>query len=315
MQSNNFTQISITKEYASSIKNIYITSFKIVNIDLNFTKFEFPFENLVTLACYNFKLKHFSNINNNVTYLLFSNVSWTSIKSYYFTDLIKLKKLFIVHNNIRIIQNYTFKGLISLFYLELNNNNITCIEADAFYGLVNLLYLELNYNSLVELCMDTFNIYNKIVIFKHIDIQNNRLNIIKSGLFFSNYIHKLNLSNNIINSIEINAFDIKLKILNSDINVGQLSTIAENMFDNLQKLKTDTVLNNTIMCNCQKFNWTFNNAILKLMNISKHYYIVCNKLENVVMTCTNTKGKYIYIYIYIYTYLYIYLVYIFSIYT
>ena len=267
---------------------------------MDFTKFEFTFDNLESLKCSNFKLMNISNVNINLVFLIFDNVYWTSIPTYFLEHLIQLELLVINHNNIRIIHNYTFKSLISLYHLELNNNNITYIEADAFYGLVNLLYLELNYNSLVELCMDTFNIYNKIVVFEYIEIQNNRLNIIKSGLCFSNYIHKLDLSNNIINSIEINAFDIKLKILKSDINVGTLSTIAETMFGNLRELKNDTILNDTIMCNCQIFNWNFNNTILILMNIFKHYYIGCNQLENISMTCTHIKGKYIYIYIYIY---------------
>ena len=265
---------------------------------MDFTKFEFTFDNLESLKCSNFKLMNISNVNTNLTELIFDNVHWTSIPTYFLADLIQLEILVINHNNIRIIHNYTFKSLISVFLLELNNNNITYIEADAFYGLVQLLYLELNNNSLVELCMDTFNIYNKLVIFEYIKIQNNRLQIIKSGLFFSNYIHKLDLSNNTIKSIEINAFDIKLKILKLDINVGTLSTIAETMFGNLQKLKNDTILNNTIMCNCQSFNLKFNNTRLTLMNMSKLYYIGSDKLEKVLWTCTNTKGIYIYIYNY-----------------
>ena len=69
------------------------------------------------------------------------------------------------------------------------------------------------------------------------------------------------------------------------------------MFGKFKKLKTDTVLNKIIMCNCQTFNWIFNHSILQLMNISKHYYIGGLQLENVSMTCTNTKVIYIYIFI------------------
>ena len=267
-----------------------------VNIDLDFTKFEFPFDNLQLLECYNFKLINVSNINTNVTYLIFSNVSWTSIKSYYFTDLINLHKLHIVRNNISIIHNNTFKDLINLSYLELHLNNITYIETGAFYGLVRLEYLKLDFNDLVELNMDIFNIYNKIQMFKYISILKNPIKSIKSGIFISNNINTLHLSNNYINIIEMNAFNVKLKILKIH------STIAQNMFVKLNKIKIDTVLNHTIMCNCQTFNsfQTFNHYILKLMNISKHYYIGCLQLESVSMTCTNTKGKYIYIYIYIY---------------
>ena len=151
--------------------------------------------------------------------------------------------------------------------------------------------------------MDTFNIYNKIVHFEYIKIKGNRLKIIKSGLFFSDDIKQLDLSNNTINSFEINALNVKLKILKSYSNVD-LSTIAQYMFGNMKKLKNDTVLNNTIMCNCQTFNWTFKHKILKIWNVSKHYYIVCNQLISIFKNCTINKGNFIYIYIYIYNYYY-----------
>ena len=276
-----------------------ITANQTVNIDLDFTKFEFSFDNLDFVGFYSFKLINVSTINTHVTYLIFSNVYWTSIKSYYFTNLINLQELQIFRNNIRIIHNYTFKDLRNLNNLELHNNNITYIETGAFYGLIRLVYLKLDYNALVELNMDTFNIYNKIKIFEYISIITNPIKSIKSGIYISNNIKKLYLSNNYIDSIEINAFDVKLKILKIH------SNIAQNVFGKLKKIKIDTLLKHTIMCNCQKFNWNFNNSILKLMNISKHYYIGCLQLENVSMTCTNTKGKYIYIYIYIYIYNYI----------
>ena len=272
-----------------------ITANQTVNIDLDFTKFEFPFDNITKLGFYSFKLINVSNINTHVTYLIFSNVYWTSIKSYYFTDLINLHTLNILRNNISIIHNNTFKGLIYLSYLDLHNNNITYIETGAFYGLIRLEYLKLDSNALVELNMDTFNIYNKIQIFEYISILRNPIKSIKSGIFISNKINSLHLSNNYINIIDINAFNMKLKILKIH------STIAQNMFVKLKKIKIDTLLNHTIMCNCHTFNsfQTFNHSILKLMNISKHYYIGCLQLESVYMTCTNTKGKYIYIYIYI----------------
>ena len=264
-------------------------------IDLDFSKFEFPFDNLQLLKCYNFKLINISNINTNVTYLIFNNVSWTSIKSYYFTDLINVHALNIFSNNISIIHNYTFKDLINLSDLALHLNNITYIESGAFYGLVRLEYLNLDSNALVELNMDIFNIYNKLQMFEYITILRNPIKSIKSGIFISNNINTLHLSNNSIYSIEINAFNMKLNILKIH------STIAQNMFVKLKKIKIDKLLNHTIMCNCHTFNYfqTFNHSILKLMNISKHYYIGCLQLESVSMTCTNTKGKYIYIYIYI----------------
>ena len=283
-----------------------ISANQTVDIDLDFTKFEFPFDNLQLLKCYNFKLINISNINTNVTYLIFNNVSWTSIKSYYFTDLINVHALNIFSNNISIIHNYTFKDLINLSDLALHLNNITYIESGAFYGLVRLEYLNLDSNALVELNMDIFNIYNKLQIFQYISITRNPIKSIKSGIFISNNIKGLYLSDNYIDSIEINAFNVKLKILKIH------SSNAQHIFVKLKKIKIDTLLNHTIMCNCQTFN-TFNHSILKLMNISKHYYIGCIQIKIVAMTCTHIKGKYIYIYIYIYItmhillYIYIYI--------
>ena len=170
-----------------------ISANQTLDIDLDFTKFEFPFDNIDTLGFNNFKLINISNINTNITYLIFNNVSWTSIKSYYFTDLINLHTLHIFRNNISIIHNYTFKDLINLLDLELHLNNITYIETGAFYGLVRLGYLNLDSNALVELNMDTFNIYNKIKIFEYISILKNPIKSIKSGIFISNNINTLHL--------------------------------------------------------------------------------------------------------------------------
>ena len=52
-----------------------ITSDQTVKIYLDFTPFKFSFDNLYKLACYNFKLINYSNINTNVINLVFKNVS------------------------------------------------------------------------------------------------------------------------------------------------------------------------------------------------------------------------------------------------
>ena len=283
---NNTTKLVITNS----------GDFKLFNIDLDFSQFPIPFNNIDTLECNTFKLTHISNIDIKLKYLYFIEVHCKYINSDYFSGLNKLQHLIIKNNNISSVHNFTFKGLIYLSYLDLDYNNITSIESDAFDGLIRLRCLRLNYNSLVELNTGIFTIYNKIGGYSYIEIRGNRIQIIKSGLFTTHYIERIDLSNNSISSIETNAFNTKLKILKLHDNV--LSTIDENVFGILKNVKNITIYNNQIICDHHKFNWIFNSTILTLLNSSINKYVKCHQL-NVslfefmkIKNWSNNKGKY-----------------------
>ena len=182
----------------SSIKSLVIITTVLVNIDLDFSKFSVKFNNLNRLECKYIELTNFSNVNSNLTYLYFSRVKLTDIKSYYFRGLIRLQTLSITNNNISRIQNDTFIDLISLLNLQLAHNNIKYIESSAFNGLLNVVSLQLNNNYLVNLNKDTFK-------------------------YFSTELQKLSIHNNLLTTIDEDIFGnlIKLnelKIFNKRIN-------------------------------------------------------------------------------------------------
>ena len=308
MSSNNFTEIRDIKTDNNNITTLIIKNTsdeKLFNIDLDFSKFQIPFDNIDRLECNLFKLIHFSNININVTYLYFVHSNWTNITSYYFSGLSKLQYLIIKYNNISSIKNNTFKGLISVFDLVLKHNYIVNIEAGAFDGLIRLSRLRLSYNSLVELNTGTFTIFNKLEGYEFINIRGNRLKMIKRGLFDSENIETIDLSNNSIISIESGAFNVTLKRLKLLLN-NVLSTIAENVFGRLKNMRNITIYNNKINCNCKKLNWIFNKVnnskILKFLNSSVNNFVKCYELNMNLFgfmkkKCTNNRGIYIYIYI------------------
>ena len=298
LKTNNLKEIENKNNVPNTIKYLIIyTDDKNLEIDLNFAIINISSLNtLHTIICFDMKLINISNITTNIQTLSFNNVYLNNIRSYFFTNLTKLESLNITDNNINKIFNYTFKDLSSLVVLELTKNNIKYIESGSFDGLIKLNSLNLNYNSITEFKAGTFAIYNKIGTYGIIKIRGNKLRHIKSGLFISHSIREIDISNNLISSIEINAFNTsQLEVLKVDNN--KLSTLDEHVFGNLTNLSILTIFNNTINCNCEQLKWVFNHPILHLLNSSANSYIKCNNENTYLLTfdnCTRNKGIYIY---------------------
>lgn len=86
-------------------------------------------------------------------------------------------------NNITRIQNGTFSGQSQLLFMFLINNNIQVVEEDAFVGLENILSLELNENRISALPPT---IFATLVAARHLDIEGNALTRIEEGTFSAN---------------------------------------------------------------------------------------------------------------------------------
>ena len=282
----------------TSYVNRLQTGNKPVNMELDFNTLSYTFNNVMSLQFSAIKLNSVININVDVTAITFITVYFTNIKYRYFEGLIKLKLLKIRFNDIRNITNDIFKDLKSLLTLDLETNNIKYITSGAFHGLIKLKTLRLNNNKIIGLDKGTFNIHNKTGIYESIEIRNNALKTIKSGLFISHYIKRIDLSINNISNIERNAFNTtQLETLYLHDNL--LSNIDERVFGNLNSnLKIFTIYNNNINCDCKIFKWLDENrTLLKFLNSSTNMYIKCYRLEIHLFeykkrnNCTSNKGK------------------------
>ncbi|CAH1991556.1 unnamed protein product [Acanthoscelides obtectus] len=126
----------ITKEYLHLLENITIS-------------------NEITLKIQNSTLKNISsNIFQNIRhirYLYLEDLVFTFPKNHtVFQFLDKLEHLAIINTNF-IMTKHTFKGLRNLKELYLLNNDIDVIEPGAFESLTSLQYLEITQNKLEDL--------------------------------------------------------------------------------------------------------------------------------------------------------------------
>ena len=186
-----------------------------------------------------------------------------------------MTKLYISLNNIRTINNHTFVNLISLTHLLLYNNSIEFIEYDAFININKLKRLNINNNKLIQININILKIdtyHNRSI--QLIEINENKLLIIKSFSFEYKSIESLYLSHNKIKSIEKNAFK-NTQIVNLFLKNNKLITIREHVFSNVKIIVH--LGRNKIQCNCDLI-WIINNE--KMKKILNHKYNEKTKCSN-----------------------------------
>ena len=294
---------------ANNISELLITSSYDVSLVLNASIFKKRFRYITILYCINFTLVNFSNINNNIEYILFERLNIHYLELHYFKNLNKLTNLSIIFNNISVIQNCTFNDLHKLNHLNLTENNIEHIESRAFAGLYSLVVLDLNFNSILELDIHTFRITNNLgnsltKTIQYIKLQGSKLQIIKSRSFIFDNMTSIDLSYNQINIIEKNGFDIKtISIINLKGNT--LSMIDIHVFSSIIIIDILFLFDNDIKCDCE-LHWIKNHTeMLKQLNQQTNIDIQCGTIQLLeyieYLNCPSAKGNiYIYIYIYIY---------------
>lgn len=113
-------------------------------------------------------------------------------------DAVHLNRLlYIIGNNIQIIQNGTFRNQANMSEMYLRRSGIEVIEEDAFQGLLNLNSLQLDGNRIRHLSPRTFFPLTKLAL---LTLGGNFLNRIDSELFSRN----IKLSNVYLEDNEIN---------------------------------------------------------------------------------------------------------------
>ncbi|QDU34382.1 Leucine Rich repeats (2 copies) [Poriferisphaera corsica] len=153
----------------------------------------------------------------------------------------------------------TLYPLASLFFLELGNNNFTTINADYFQGLTNLTSIDFSVNKLSIFDLNSFIFTPNL---KYLDLAYNDISSIKhlsatSSINTFDNLKFLSLVANKLTSIDASFFQNMKNI--EDVHLAfnyDLTTIAEDTFKDLKKIKTIT------LTNCNKLNLidgTFNN--------------------------------------------------------
>jgi Leucine-rich repeat (LRR) protein len=126
------------------------------------------------------------------------------IKGNYFSNLTKLKELFLSNNQISSIQSNSINTLISLVTLDLSDNSIFALDPRLFYNLASLEKLYLQNNVIHAITNQTFIHARRLT---DINLGYNLLTLLTPGLFFTlSNLKSLNLEKNPISRIILDCF-------------------------------------------------------------------------------------------------------------
>lgn len=164
-----------------------------------------------------------------------------------------IRHLSLSGNSITKLEQSPFEPLVNLKSLNLDSNNLDTLESTAFDGLVNLENLDISNNQLDSLENET--VFEKLKRLKRLELSGNRIKLLCRGVtnasingnWASSSLIRLDLSRNLIESIEANVFDglTNLKVLNLCYN--ELKKIEPKCFNALKRLVHLELGNNKIV--------------------------------------------------------------------
>ncbi|KAF5307394.1 hypothetical protein FQR65_LT06908 [Abscondita terminalis] len=148
-----------------------------------------------------------------------------------FDGFASLTSLYISGNEIEEIKDGCFEGLSHLKYLYLNNNNIKKLGIGCFKGLTKISELDLSCNKIAKMPVGCFAEFAMTVNCACLNLSNNLIEDIDIGAFKSLTVlyGSLDLSNNLIKRISTEMFH-NLLIEKFDLSNNKIETICENSF-------------------------------------------------------------------------------------
>ncbi|KAG5673694.1 hypothetical protein PVAND_003717 [Polypedilum vanderplanki] len=194
-------------------------------------------------------VKHINLTDNKITSVHFSLSFYTLLETLdisnnslqtlgvkNFVSQENLKKLFLQQNSIRKLSKETFKGMKELQFLDLSNNQIMEIDPHSFNELMRLSYLDLSNNILISIEQ---NVFQNLIGLETLLLTNNQLLKIphQNNFEFLYNLVQLDLSSNLIKQIENNSFQYTNKLRKLQLNGNVINIIDMLAFDGLVQLQ------------------------------------------------------------------------------
>lgn len=238
------------------LESLNISSNLIKHIDIGYliylTHFNISHNQLTTFNVYFYDTREYSTYSRNVcnlnttfdaetnenifisnlvevdfSYNRLSNMPFTFVKGVAF---LKLEKLLIVSNQLRIVTKDDFKKLTSLRHISLRSNLLNHLDNQSFFDLTSLKYLDMSYNFIEEIPQNLFVRQNsalETLLFAH-----NRLGSIPKEAFrHLESLKYLNLNGNRIKHLGDYSFGFMKSLVEVSLASNQIETIANNTFN------------------------------------------------------------------------------------
>ncbi|XP_067001059.2 chaoptin [Anabrus simplex] len=206
-----------------------------LNLSFNNIQYLHPDTFLHSTSLYNLNLQenrlHRLDFIQNVPWVGLLDVSYNNISvlvNDVFTahNISQLRKLKLDNNKISIMEIGALNNMEHLVYLDLSNNQIDFIPSGIFSETPNLETIKLNNNYL-----STLEFVRSIKKVRFLYLSRNRVVTLTPRTFFPKHVHTVDLSNNMINTIQPSTFLGINKLLHLNLQGNNITFVPSNVFE------------------------------------------------------------------------------------
>lgn len=179
--------------------------------------------------------------NYKVGTLILENNKIKTLYSYTFSK-IDIINLHLINNSIEFIENNAFFQLHQLEVLYLSYNNIKTLKSSYFDKMPKLIKFYVDHNKIIKITQDTFLGVVNIDCLQFIHLEFNEIEDIETDSFKNMQLKELDLSNNLILTLDENSFT------NSIIDMFYLKHVNYSIYLKLcfNKFKVNTIVTNCL---------------------------------------------------------------------
>ena len=172
----------------------------------------------------------------------------TTVGSAVFSNMPRMRALYLDNNLLDVLSDDTFSGLTALTGLYLRNNRLTTLSAAMFSNLKRLQHLYLGGNRLETIPGDTFTALSNLWL---LNLNGIHMATLSTTLFRSlSNLERLFIEGNQIDMIPDNAFEGLTHLKELHLSSNRLSSVSPVMLSDLPLLERLYLSGNPLVCDC-----------------------------------------------------------------